>query len=177
MIDEPPRKPNGKTFFLIPINPKHPNWLKYATETIDAVVAQTKEGGLQMRGVGVNSAGDLDPHSFMAIKASVLGTTAFLFHTIEWVRQPRVRNDKEKAVFVLQRFYDFAGRVAGGSGILVGDPEALELLAAEAEQIWPPKEAGGCCLIRIAVSPHDKVTGVSRLTDPSANPQRMFPFA
>lgn len=178
MSDEPTPRTNGKSFFLIPINPKHPNWLGYATETINAVAGRTN-GNLQMCGVGVNHVGDLDPQSFLAIKASALGTRAFLFHTLDWLRPTKAKmgNEREIGRFVLERFFLFASRVAGGSGILIGDPETIELLAAEAEQIWPPKEAGGCCLITIAVSAHDKITGVSRLTDPSANPQRLFPFA
>ncbi len=171
MNDEPLSTPNGKEFYLVPINPNYPNWLENAHATLTSVSRRTA-GKLQMRGVGMNKAGDQDPHCLLAIKGSVLGQTMFLFSSLYWLKPDKRVEGVEMAMPIFEGFLNFTRNVAGGAGLVVGDPVMIEVIAAIAENSWPPKEPDGCALIQIKISAHDKPTSVSRTLDPSADPQR-----
>lgn len=173
MNDEPLYIPNGKEVYLVPINPNYPNWLANAQATLTAVSRRTA-GKLQMRGVGMNKTGEPDPHNLLAIKGSELGHTAFLFYVLYWLKPDKKIVSVEMAAPMFQRFIDFTQNIAGGAGLVVGDPTMIEMIAAMAEKSWPPKEPDGCALILIKISAHDKPTSVSRILDPSADPQRRF---
>ncbi|TAK57166.1 hypothetical protein EPO17_02695 [Patescibacteria group bacterium] len=174
MSDEPPTKPLGKELFLVPINPHYPDWLINAKTTITVVAKQTS-GRLQMRGVGLNKTGEQDPQSLLAIKESELGNAPFLFWTLYWLKPGKVIESPQMAETVFERFIDFTRNIAGGAGLIVGDPIMIEVIAAMANNTWPPKEPSGCSLIKIGVSISDKPTYVTRILDPSADPQRRLP--
>lgn len=174
MDDDILTKPRGKELYLVPIDPAYPDWLANAQTTITTVGRQTS-GQLQMRGVGMDKRGEQDPHSLLAIKGSELGNTVFLFSTLYWLRPDKAIKDVKTAEPVFERFLDFTRNIAGGAGLIVGDPMMIEVLAAMASNTWPPKEPSGCSLIRIGVSVSDKPTSVARVLDPSADPQRRFP--
>lgn len=173
MNDEPLPKPNGKELYLVPISPNYPDWLANAQATLTAVSRKTA-GKLQMRGVGTNKAGEQDPQSLLAIKGSELGHVIFLFSTLYWLKPDKKIGGVEMATPIFERFLDFTRNIAGGAGLVVGDPVIIEVIAAMADNSWPPKEPSGCSLIQIRVSAHDKPTSVMRILDPSADPQRRF---
>jgi hypothetical protein len=171
MIDEPPRKPNGKRVFLVPINPDYPRWLANAQATITAVSRQTP-GRLQMRGVGINKNSERDPQSLLAIQGSDLGSTVWLFCSLGWLKSDGQPKNEATARLLFGRFLEFTQNIAGGDGVIVGDAYMLEVITAIAGNTWPPKEPGGCSLICISIDTGDRVTGVERTLDPSADPQR-----